>query len=82
MLTGILCPASNYNLNVAEDGSDVTITFNEETHAVAANVVVTNAISTVAAEAAATVSYNIAGQRLTNGYKGLVISNRKKTIKR
>ena len=72
----------NYKLNVAQDASTVTVTFNEETKAVDANVSAATGINTAKTIELNGAVYNVAGQMVTDSYKGLVIKNGKKTIQK
>ncbi len=74
-------PASgNYQLSI-EQTSTVTITFNEETKEVLETVTPTAGINTInAAKVQNGAIYNIAGQKVNAGYKGLVIKNGKKFV--
>lgn len=71
-------PSQNYQLSVDTDGSTVTITFNEETHAVNATVTAPTGINSVRAAEQNAVIYNLAGQKVNAAYKGVVIVNGKK----
>lgn len=74
-------PASNYEFSVDADGSTVVITFNVETHEITHVVTPATAISTVNAAAPQDgVRYNLAGQKVGAGYKGVVIVNGKKVV--
>ncbi len=72
----------NYKLNVAQDASTVTVTFNEETKAVDANVSAATGINTAKTIELNGAVYNVAGQMVTSSYKGLVIKNGKKMIQK
>ena len=72
----------NYKLNVAQDASTVTVTFNEETKAVDANVSAATGINTAKVVELNGAVYNVAGQMVTSSYKGLVIKNGKKMIQK
>ena len=74
-------PASgNYQLSI-EQTSTVTITFNEETKEVLETVTPATGINTLnAAKAENGAIYNIAGQKVNAGYKGLIIMNGKKFV--
>ena len=73
-------PGSNYQLTVDQDGSKVVITFNEETKEVNATVTAPTGIATIKAEAAQGKLYNVAGQKVSANYKGIVIVNGKKVL--
>ena len=72
-------PASgNYQLSI-EQTSTVTITFNEETKEVLETVTPATGINAInAAKTQNGAIYNVAGQKVNAGYKGLVIMNGKK----
>lgn len=74
-------PASgNYQLSI-EQTSTVTITFNEETKEVLETVTPATGINTLnAAKAENGAIYNVAGQKVNAGYKGLIIMNGKKFV--
>jgi hypothetical protein len=74
-------PASgNYQLSI-EQTSTVTITFNEETKEVLETVTPATGINTIdAAKAQNGAIYNVAGQKVNAGYKGLIIMNGKKFV--
>ena len=74
-------PGSNYKFSVDADGSTVVITFNVETHEITHVVTPSTAISTINAAAQQNgVRYNLAGQKVDAGYKGVVIVNGKKVV--
>lgn len=73
-------PGSNYQVTVEQDGSNVVITFNEETKEVNATVTAPTGISYLKAEAAQGTLYNVAGQKVGANYKGIVIVNGKKVL--
>ena len=73
-------PGSNYQLTVDQDGSKVVITFNEETKEVNATVTAPTGIANIKAEAAQGKLYNVAGQKVSANYKGIVIVNGKKVL--
>ena len=76
-------PAQDYQLTVDQDGSLVTVTFDEETKAVNATVSAGTGISTAKIVDLRSAQYfNIAGQKVTSSYKGLVIVNGKKMIQK
>ena len=75
-------PSSDYELTVDNDGSIVTITFNEDTKAVNATVEAASGITAVKAAQQNGAIYNLAGQKVDAGYKGLVIMNGKKVIQK
>jgi len=75
-------PASDYQLTVDADNSTVTVTFNEETKEVNATVQASSGITAVMAAQQNGVIYNLAGQKVGAGYKGLVIMNGKKVIQK
>jgi hypothetical protein len=76
-------PAQDYQLTVDQDGSLVTVTFDEETKAVNATVSAGTGISTAKIVDLRSAQYfNIAGQKVTSSYKGLVIVNGKKIIQK
>ena len=72
----------NYKLNVAQDASTVTVTFNEETKTVDANVSAATGINIAKTIEQNGAVYNVAGQMVTSSYKGLVIKNGKKMIQK
>lgn len=76
----IAYPSSNYQFTVESDGSAVTITFNPETNEVNAEVTVADGIRTVQAAQQDGIRYNVAGQQVGRGYKGLVIVNGRKVL--
>ena len=75
-------PASNYTFSVDADNSTVKVSFNATTHDIAVDV--TNATAISAIEQAATTDnaarYNLQGQRVGNGYRGIVMLNGRKYI--
>ena len=73
-------PGSNYKVTVDQDGSKVVITFNEETKEVNATVTAPTGIANIKAEAAQGKLYNVAGQKVSANYKGIVIVNGKKVL--
>ena len=74
-------PAQDYQLTVDQDGSLVTVTFDEETKAVNATVSAGTGISTAKIVDLRSAQYfNIAGQKVTSSYKGLVIKNGRKFV--
>ena len=73
-------PSSDYELTVDNDGSIVTITFNEDTKEVNATVEAASGITAVKAAQQNGAIYNVAGQKVNAGYKGLVIKNGKKYV--
>ena len=75
-------PSSDYELTVDNDGSIVTITFNEDTKEVNATVEAASGITAVKAAQQNGAIYNLAGQKVDAGYKGLVIMNGKKVIQK
>ena len=75
-------PSSDYELTVDNDGSIVTITFNEDTKEVKATVEAASGITAVKAAQQNGTIYNLAGQKVDAGYKGLVIMNGKKVIQK
>ena len=75
-------PASDYQLTVDADNSTVTVTFNEETKEVNATVQASSGITAVMAAQQNGAIYNLAGQKVDAGYKGLVIMNGKKVIQK
>ena len=75
-------PSSDYELTVDNDGSIVTITFNEDTKEVNATVEAASGITAVKAAQQNGAIYNLAGQKVGAGYKGLVIMNGKKVIQK
>lgn len=73
----------NSVINVESDGSTVIITFDAENKVVKAAVEAGAAsINTVKVAAQNGVIYNLAGQKVDAGYKGLVIMNGKKVIQK
>jgi hypothetical protein len=78
----IAYPSSDYEFTVENDGSIVTITFNEETKEVKAEVTAPSAINSVKAGKTAAVRYNLAGQKVNASYQGVVIENGKKMIQK
>ena len=75
-------PSSDYELTVDADNSTVTVTFNEETKEVNATVQASSGITAVMAAQQNGAIYNLAGQKVGAGYKGLVIMNGKKVIQK
>jgi hypothetical protein len=75
-------PGSDYSFTVDNDGSTVTITFNPETKEVKAEVSGSTGINVVKAAANNTAIYNLAGQKVANGFKGIVIKNGRKMIQK
>ncbi len=75
-------PSSDYAFNVESDGSTVTITFNEESKEVKATVTTADGIQVVKALTNVAVIYNLAGQKVNNNYKGVVVINGKKMIQK
>jgi len=75
--------AGNANFKVDADGVyDVTFTWDPATKALLASPVAAGAqgISSVKANATTAIPFNLAGQRVANGYKGLIIKNGKKVM--
>lgn len=79
---GVAYPSSDYAFSVEVDGSTVTVTFNEETKEVTAEVAAPSAINSVKAGKTAAVRYNLAGQKVNASYQGVVIENGKKMIQK
>ena len=75
-------PSSNYKLTVDADNSTVTVTFDEATKEVNATVDAASGITAVKATQQNGAIYNLAGQKVGAGYKGLVIMNGKKVIQK
>jgi hypothetical protein len=75
-------PASDYALNVESDESTVTITFNETSKEVKATVTSASGIQVLKALTKVAVIYNLAGQRVDDNYKGVVIVNGQKKIQK
>ena len=75
-------PSSDYELTVDNDGSTVTVTFDEATKEVNATVEAASGITAVKAAQQNGAIYNLAGQKVDAGYKGLVIMNGKKVIQK
>lgn len=75
-------PKDNVVVTVEVDGSTVTVTFNEETKEVKAEVTAPSAINSVKAGKTAAVRYNLAGQKVNASYQGVVIENGKKMIQK
>ena len=75
-------PGSDYSFTVDNDGSTVTITFNPETKEVKAEVSGSTGINVVKAAANNAAIYNLAGQKVANGFKGIVIMNGRKMIQK
>ena len=73
-------PSKNAEVEVKENGSTVTITFNPATSAVNATVTAPTGITAVKAAQQDSVRYNLAGQKVNAGYKGVVIENGKKFV--
>lgn len=75
--------ASDKILTIDAAGTyDVVITFNTETHEVTATATVATGISTVKAAAAQGAMFNLKGQRVQNGFRGIaVVGGRKVVIK-
>lgn len=74
-------PISDYELTVENDGSIVTITFNEETKEVNATVKSTTGIETAKTiNMNSVVRYNLAGQKVDAAYKGVIIENGRKIV--
>ena len=72
--------SGNYQLSV-EQTSSVTITFNEDTKDLLVSVTPATGINAInAAKAKNGAIYNVAGQKVNAGYKGLVIMNGKKFV--
>ena len=78
----ICYPSSNYKLTVDADNSTVTVTFDEATKEVNATVEAASGITAVKAAQQNGAIYNLAGQKVDAGYKGLVIMNGKKVIQK
>ena len=72
----------NLVIKVEEAGSTITITFDPETKMIIAKVTNADGISTVKVIDANGAIYNVAGQKVSNSYKGLVIKNGKKYIQK
>ena len=74
-------PSSNYIVTVTTSGSTVTVFFNPDTHEVSATVSEPTAIdSSLTENRVATVRYNMAGQKVTGNYHGVVIENGRKIV--
>ena len=73
-------PSSDYAFNVESDGSTVTITFNEESKDVKATVAAGTGIQVVKALTEVLTIYNLAGQKVNNNYKGVVVVNGQKVV--
>jgi hypothetical protein len=73
-------PGSDYALKVDNDGSTVTITFNEDSKEVKATVAAGTGIQVVKALTEVIAIYNLAGQRVDANYKGVVIVNGQKVV--
>lgn len=73
-------PSSNYPIEVTENGSTVTITFDPATTTVNATVTAPTGITAVKTAQQDGVRYNLAGQKVNAGYKGVVIMNGKKFV--
>ena len=73
-------PSSDYAFNVESDGSTVTITFNEESKEVKATVAAGTGIQVVKALTEVLTIYNLAGQKVNNNYKGVVVVNGQKVV--
>ena len=73
-------PSSNAKVEVKENGSTVTITFDPATTAVNATVTAPTGITAVKTAQLDGVRYNLAGQKVNAGYKGVVIMNGKKFV--
>ena len=73
-------PGSDYAFNVENDGSTVTITFNEDSKEVKATVAAGTGIQVVKALTEVMAIYNLAGQRVDANYKGVVIVNGQKVV--
>ena len=74
-------PSSDYQVTVEENGSNVVITFNEETKEVIATVTAATGINAAVANKTQNgVRYNLAGQKVSANYKGVVIQNGKKIV--
>lgn len=73
----------NSVISVESNGSTVTVTFNAETKAVKAIITPSTGIATAKIiNMNNTQLYNVAGQKVTSSYKGLVIVNGKKMIQK
>ena len=73
----------NIPVTVSENGSDVTITFNAESDpkAITVKVSVATGIATAkVVDLKQAVRYNLAGQQVTEAYKGVVIMNGRKIV--
>lgn len=73
-------PSSNATVEVKENGSTVTITFDPSTNTVNATVTAPTGITAVKTAQQDGVRYNLAGQKVNAGYKGVVIMNGKKFV--
>lgn len=73
-------PGSDYQLKVETAGSTVEVTFDPVSHNVVAIVTVPTGIQTVKAQQNNAVRFNLAGQKVGAGFKGLVIMNGKKMM--
>ena len=76
----IAYPAQDYELNVTQDGSTVTVTFNEETEEVNATISAPTGITTAKVVELSGAAYNLAGQKVDKNFKGIVIVNGKKMM--
>lgn len=77
----IAYPSSDYEFTVENDGSIVTITFNEKTKEVKATVSSGTGIETAKAiNMNSTIRYNLAGQKVNATYKGVVIVDGNKIV--
>ena len=72
-------PASNYQVAI-EAVSTLTIKFFPESKTIETTVAPTTAISTVKAAQQTAEIYNLAGQKVSDSYKGVVIMNGKKVV--
>ena len=78
----IAYPAQDYGLNVTQDGSTVTVTFNEDTKEVNATISAPTGISTAKVVELNGAAYNLAGQKVDKNFKGIVIVNGKKMMQK
>ena len=73
-------PGQDYALTVEQDGSTVTVTFNEDTKEVIATVSTATGITTKTVNLHSAQRFNLAGQKVDASYKGVVIENGKKFL--
>ena len=75
-------PGSNYQVTVEANGSSLTIVFNPETKTIEATVSDVTGINTIKTAQQTAVVYNLAGQKVSENYKGVVIMNGRKMIQK